>query len=239
MLNRKKVLTLMGTIGVVVACLGVAWLSMGFESGEKVYTLDSVPEFSGDPYVEINGGLAEFTVEEIDEFIEFEEAAYTELDELGRCGSAFMVVQKSNPYRSHKNRIKGSKFSIIKPSGWQEAKHNNTPLYREIYLLPRNLSGTRDSRNIITGTKYLYKEGILQFEKEILDYVNNTNNSVAYRVTPVFEEDNLLASGVHLEAYSVEDSGEGVNFNIYCYNVQPGVEIDYSTGNSNSELAEE
>ena len=125
---------------------------------------------------------------------------------------------------------------MIKPSGWQHVEYefiDGFSLYNRSHLIAHSLAGEdANERNLITGTRYMNKDGMNPFENMVGDYVKETNNHVLYRVTPVFEGKNLVASGVLMEAYSVEDRGEGICFCVYCYNVQPGVEIDYSNGNS-------
>lgn len=132
---------------------------------------------------------------------------------------------------------KRGKIGMIKPSGWHTVKYpeiiKDRYLYNRCHMIGFQLAGENaNEKNLITGTRYLNVDGMLPFEDEIADYVNNTGNHVLYRVTPVFNGDNLVASGVQMEAESVEDSGEGVKFNVYCYNVQPGIGIDYATGDS-------
>ena len=133
------------------------------------------------------------------------------------------------------NETRGS-ISSIKPSGWIQAKYNGISggyLWNRCHLIGWQLSAENANRkNLITGTRYMNIEGMLPFENMVADYIKETNHHVAYRVTPIFEGNNLVCSGVQIEAYSVEDNGEGICFNVYCYNVQPGITIDYATGNS-------
>ena len=161
--------------------------------------------------------------------------SYGELDELSRCTECIASIGKDLMPTEERGKI-GS----IKPTGWNYAKYDFVDgkyLYNRCHLIGFQLTGENaNEKNLITGTRYLNVKGMLPFENMVADYVRETDNHVMYRVTPVFEEDNLLASGVLMEAYSVEDDGNGIEFCVYCYNVQPGVTIDYKTGSS--ELAE-
>lgn len=192
-------------------------------------TLDGIPQYSGVPYVEINGNVPYFTEEEKTTKV-FEN--YSKLDSLGRCGVAYAnICQELMPTEER------GKIGMIKPSGWHTVKYNGLVdgnyLYNRCHLIGFQLAGENaNEENLITGTRYLNVDGMLPFENEVADYVDRTNNHVLYRVTPIFEGENLLASGVLMEAYSVEDSGKGVSFNVYCYNVQPEIYIDYTTGDS-------
>lgn len=190
---------------------------------------EDVPAYSGSPYVEVNGDVPYFTEQEKTTDV-FE--TYSELDTLGRCGTAY-----ANICRELMPEEERGKIGMVKPSGWHTVKYNGLVdgnyLYNRCHLIGFQLAGENaNEENLITGTRYLNVEGMLPFENEIADYVRRTDNHVLYRVTPVYEGRNLVADGVLLEAYSVEDSGKGISFNVYCYNVQPGVRIDYATGNS-------
>lgn len=199
-------------------------------------TVDEAPAYSGDSYVEINGNEPDFTEEEItDEAYE----AYSKLDEYGRCGTAQACVgEELMPTE------KRGKIGQVKPSGWKTAKYDNVEgkyLYNRCHLIAYQLTAENaNEENLITGTRYMNTE-MIPFENEVADYVKETGNHVMYRATPVFEGDNLVASGLQLEAESVEDNGRGVSFNIYFYNIQPGIQIDYSDGTSRegSETPEE
>lgn len=188
-----------------------------------------VPEYSGSPYVEINGNVPFFTKEDLTTK-SFER--YASLDLLGRCGTAFANVGKDIMPTEERGQI-----GMIKPSGWHTVKYpeliEDLYLYNRCHLIAFQLSGENaNERNLITGTRYMNVQGMLPFENEVADYVKRTNNHVLYRVTPRFTEMNLLADGVLMEAYSVEDGGEGVSFCVFVYNVQPGIEIDYADGSS-------
>ena len=187
-----------------------------------------MPEYSGNPYIVVNDNTPFFT--EADKTTaSFEK--YGELDSLGRCTTAYANVGKDLMPTEKRGSI-GS----VKPTGWQIAKYDNVDgkyLYNRCHLIGYQLTAENaNKKNLITGTRYLNVNGMLPFENMVADYIKETNNHVLYRVTPVFIGDNLVASGVLMEAESVEDNGEGILFNVYCYNVQPGIVIDYATGDS-------
>lgn len=193
-----------------------------------VVSLDDIPEFSGSPYVAINDNQPSFT--EADYTTEtFEE--YAELDYLGRCGVTYACVGVEIMPTEKRGDI-----GMVKPTGWVTAKYDFVDgryLYNRCHLIGFQLTGENaNTSNLITGTRYMNTQGMLPFENMIADYVKETENHVLYRVTPVFDGDNLVANGVQMEAWSVEDDGDGICFNVYCYNVQPGVVIDYATGKS-------
>lgn len=156
---------------------------------------------------------------------------YSELDNLGRCSVAYACVGKDIMPTEKRGAI-GS----VKPSGWHTVKYDCVDgkyLYNRCHLIGYQLTGENaNNKNLITGTRYLNVEGMLPFENMVADYVKETDNHVLYRVTPIFKGENLLASGVQMEAKSVEDNGDGISFNVYCYNVQPDIVIDYKTGES-------
>jgi len=191
--------------------------------------IDSIPEFDeNNPYVIINDNVPFFTDDEITAE-SYEQ--YGALDGLGRCTVAIACIGIEIMPTEERGSI-GS----VKPSGWQTVKYDfisGNYLYNRCHLIGYQLSGENaNKQNLITGTRYLNIDGMLPFEDMVADYVKETQNHVMYRVTPIFEGDNLVASGVLIEAYSVEDKGEGITFNIYAYNCQPGVIIDYATGDS-------
>ena len=194
------------------------------------FSLEDIPEFSGEPYVVLEDNQPAFTQEDLTAG-SFEE--YTPLDVLGRCGAAFaMVGLDTMPTRDRES------ISQVKPSGWQTAEYDTDLvdggyLYNRCHLIGFQLTGENaNEENLITGTRYLNVEGMLPFENLVADYVKETGNHVLYRATPVFSGTELVARGVELEALSVEDSGDGVCFHVYCYNNQPGITIDYATGDS-------
>lgn len=204
------------------------------DSQSAVYTQGNIvgADFSDghskEPYVEINGNMPVFSEDEI-ATESYEQ--YSELDDLGRCGAALACVGIDLMPVEERGNI-----GQIRPSGWHTVKYDEVDgkyLYNRCHLIGYQLSGENaNEKNLITGTRYLNVTGMLPFEDMVADYVMETHNHVMYRVTPVFEEDNLLASGVQMEGYSVEDSGEGISFNVFVYNRQPGIVIDYETGES-------
>ena len=197
-------------------------------SDEELLSQWEIPLYTSEPYTEINGNIPFFTDNEItDQSFE----TYSPLDALGRCGTAFACVGRELMPTEERGSI-----GQVKPSGWHLVKYDCVDgkyLYNRCHLIGYQLTAENaNERNLITGTRYLNIEGMLPFENQVADYVQQTGNHVLYRVTPVFEGDNLLASGVLMEGYSVEDSGTGICFCVYAYNVQPGVQIDYVTGES-------
>ena len=198
------------------------------EANVPSYTLEDLPEYSGEPYVVLNENVPDFPQED-ETTNSFER--YSPLDDLGRCGTAYANIGTDLMPTEERGSIEQ-----VKPSGWQTVKYDCVDgkyLYNRCHLIGYQLSGENaNEENLITGTRYLNVEGMLPFEDQVADYVQETNNHVLYRVTPIFEGDNLLASGVVMEAKSVEDDGTGVCFCVYVYNVQPGVVIDYATGAS-------
>lgn len=208
---------------------GVGGFLDSLGGGDESYLLDSVPEFDGKTaFVSINENTPFFTEDEITDK-SFE--SYSELDLLKRCGVATASVGRDLMPTEERGSI-GS----VKPSGWQSIKYDIVDgkyLYNRCHLIGYQLTAENaNEKNLITGTRYLNIEGMLPFENMIADYVKETGNHVMYRVTPIFEGDNLVASGVLLEALSVEDNGEGICFCVYAYNAQPGIDIDYETGKS-------
>ena len=202
-------------------------------------SLDSIPEYSDSPYVALDAtsanadGTPAFTEEELTRAAAGAFEEYSALDSLGRCGAALACVGAETMPADGEER---GDISSIHPTGWEQAEYDfidGGVLYNRCHLIAWALAAENDNeRNLITGTRYLNVEGMLPFETQILAYIEQTGNHVLYRVTPLFEGDELVARGVQLEAWSVEDDGAGICFNVYCYNVQPGVEIDYATGGS-------
>lgn len=196
------------------------------DSTSDIAGLDEVPDYSGDTYVAVNGNIPYFS--ETDYTTEaFEE--YGDLDSLGRCTMAYACIGQDLMPTEERGEI-----GMIKPSGWWQNKYDFVDgkyLYNRCHLIAYCLTGENaNEKNLITGTRYLNTEGMLPFENLVADYVKDTGNHVLYRVTPVFEENNLLADGVLMEGWSVEDDGSGICFNAFVYNEQPGIEIDYTTG---------
>ena len=189
---------------------------------------NGIPEYAGEPYITLEDNKPDFSP---DSLTTNSYESYSPLDSLGRCGVAIASVGVDLMPTEERGAI-GS----VKPSGWQSVKYDCVDgkyLYNRCHLIGYQLSGENANKeNLITGTRYLNVEGMLPFENMVADYVKETENHVLYRVTPVFNGEELVAQGVQMEAMSVEDNGEGICFNVYCYNVQPGVVIDYATGES-------
>ena len=206
------------------------------EPSDKTVTAvdpSSLPKYSGSPFVVVNNNepvFPEITV------ISYEH--YSDLDYLGRCGAAQACIGKDLMPTEKRDSI-----GMVKPTGWHTVKYDNVDgkyLYNRCHLIGYQLTAENaNEKNLITGTRYLNVDGMLPFENLTADYIKETGNHVMYRVTPIFEGNNLLASGVQMEGYSVEDNGDGICFNVYCYNVQPGIIIDYSDGSSTGSSIQE
>lgn len=201
-----------------------------FIDDDKVisYTLEDVPSYSGKDYVYLNNNVPNFDLDDINsKSFQF----YSNLDSLGRCGYAYANIGKDSMPTEKRGSI-----GIVKPSGWHTVKYDNIDgkyLYNRCHLIGYQLTGQNANvKNLITCTRYMNSVSMLEFENKVASYIKETNNHVLYRVTPIYDGDNLLASGVVMEAYSIEDSGKGIKFNVYLYNVQDGIEIDYKTGDS-------
>ena len=199
----------------------------GFASGQEASPED-IPAYSGEVYVVINDNVPYFTE---DDFTEVSFESYSPLDDLGRCGPAFANVGQDTMPTQERGSI-----GQIRPSGWHTVKYDvvdGNYLYNRCHLIGYQLTAENSNElNLITGTRHFNVAGMLPFEDITADYVRETGNHVLYRVTPLFEGEDSLAKGVLMEARSVEDGGEGVCFNVFVYNVQPGVGIDYATGES-------
>lgn len=244
-MSNKKIRYLIGSILLSLSfILGACSQSAGSQqtevntelSGEKdtgspeqsSFDLSQVPAYSGEPYVVVNNNIPFFKDSDLTTEA-FEK--YSDLDSLGRCGAAYAnVCQEIMPTE------KRGAIGMVKPTGWQTVKYDwvdGKYLYNRCHLIGYQLSGENaNEKNLITGTRYLNVDGMLPFENLVADYVHETDHHVLYRVTPVFENSNLVASGVLMEAQSVED--DDVLFCVYCYNVQPKVTIDYATGESHA-----
>lgn len=220
--------------------LGVAWedntqtvtiIRNSFDATEYEYITNAVPAYFGSPYVEINNGIPLFKEYEI---IGGSFEYYSSLDELGRCDVCMASIGEDIMPTEERESI-----SSVIPTGWINASYDTISdkyLYNRCHLIGYQLTGENaNERNIITGTRYLNTDEMLPFENMVDDYIEATGNNVMYRATPVFKENNLVADGVLLEAFSVEDNGQGLSFCVYCYNVQPTIIIDYSTGASRAE----
>ena len=203
-------------------------LMMGVYAAEPVSILDEIPAYAGEPYVAIDDNVPDLDLSDAADG-SFE--TYSDLDELGRCGVAYSNIGQDLMPTEDRGDI-----SEVQPTGWVQAQYDivsGGSLYNRCHLVGFQLTGENANKeNLITGTRYLNTEGMLPFENMVADYIKETGNHVLYRVTPVFEGDDLVASGVRMEAMSVEDEGEGILFDVYCYNVQPGIAIDYATGES-------
>lgn len=244
-MSNKKIRYLIGSILLSLSfVLGACSQSAGSQqtevntelSGEKdtgspeqySFDLSQIPAYSGEPYVVVNNNIPFFKDSDLTTEA-FEK--YSDLDSLGRCGAAYAnVCQEIMPTE------KRGAIGMVKPTGWQTVKYDwvdGKYLYNRCHLIGYQLSGENaNEKNLITGTRYLNVDGMLPFENLVADYVHETDHHVLYRVTPVFENSNLVASGVLMEAQSVED--DDVLFCVYCYNVQPKVTIDYATGESHA-----
>lgn len=193
---------------------------------------DDFSDFSGEFVVECNYNVPEpDLVDIISSMSGFE--YYSELDELGRCGVCYANLSKELMPKEERGEI-----GHIKPSGWQTAKYadiimDGLYLFNRCHLIAYQLSGENDNpKNLITGTRYMNTEGMLPYENMVSQYIQETNHHVYYRVTPVYEGKDLVAKGVQMEAYSLEDNGTGICFNVFIYNIQPGIQINYATGDS-------
>ena len=193
----------------------------------------AVPAYAGEPYAVVNGNQPFFTEEDM---APIQEESYAELDDLGRCGAAMALVSP----RTMPTEERGS-IGMVRPSGWQTVRYSFVDgqyLYNRCHLIGYQLTAENaNTQNLITGTRYLNTEGMLPFENQVADYVEETGRPVLYRVTPVFIGEELVARGVLMEALSTEDNGAGVRFCVFCYNVQPGVAIDYADGSSTEAAA--
>ena len=197
-------------------------------SNIDVSNISDIPEYSGEDYIILNNNVPNFSESDLTT-TSFEE--YSPLDSLGRCGVAYANVGTDIMPTEKRESI-----SSVKPSGWQSVKYDIVEgkyLYNRSHLIGYQLTAENaNARNLITGTRYFNATLMLPYENMVADYIKETNNHVLYRVTPLFEGNNLVATGVQMEAKSVEDNGEGIEFNVFVYNVQPGITIDYATGNN-------
>ena len=200
------------------------------EPAPAAFDLSQVPDYDGSPYATVNGNVP--TIGEAD--LPAASESYAPLDSLGRCGAAIAVVSPSTMPAEGEER--GS-IGMVKPTGWHTVRYDDLVdgryLYNRCHLIGWQLTAENaNEENLVTGTRYMNTEGMLPFENEVADYVDRTGGRVLYRVEPVFVGDELVCRGVHMEARSLDDAGMGVAFNVFCYNVQPGVGIDYATGES-------
>lgn len=199
------------------------------ENTQKSYESTDIPAYAGNSFVILDDNKPAFSKQDRERTDAFE--TYSDLDELGRCGVAYANICKELMPTEERGAI-----GMVKPTGWHTVKYDNVEgkyLYNRCHLIGYQLAGENaNEKNLITGTRYLNVTGMLKFEDQVADYVKATDHHVLYRVTPVFEGDNLVAIGVEMEAYSVEDKGESVSFHVFVYNIQPGIVIDYATGES-------
>lgn len=242
--NKQNVLKIVIEL-ILILCITIGgYINSNIENANKekentiqnestVFDLATISEYTSVPYVELNNNIPYFSEEDYTTE-PFEK--YSKWDKLGRSGVAYANICKEIMPKEGEKR---SEIGNIKDlSGWVQKRYDDLIkdkyLYNRCHLIGWQLSAENDNKNnLITGTRYLNTEGMLHFENLVADYIkSNPNNHVLYRVTPIFEGDNKLANGVQMEAWSVEDKGNGICFNVYCYNVQPGIIIDYATGNS-------
>lgn len=235
-INMKKYILILYVI--CICCLPITACESSVQSGQGAdglpkagpgsssVSITDIPEYDGNPYVVINGNEPDFTEDDMTtESFEI----YSELDSLGRCRTAYANIGQDLMPTEERGSI-----GQVKPTGWQTVKYDSVDgkyLYNRCHLIGYQLTAENaNEKNLITGTRYMNVEGMLPFENLVADYVKETGDHVLYRVDPIFEGDDLLAKGVQMEAYSVEDEGDGVCFNVFVYNVQPGIDIDYATG---------
>lgn len=247
--KKQNILQLITSIIILICIIVFGNINPNIENTNKIdntenisqkenitFDLSTIPEYSSSPYVEINNNIPYF--KETDYTTEAFEK-YSEWDELGRSGVAFANICKETIPKEGEER--GEIGSVKDLSGWIQKRYDNVIkdkyLYNRCHLIGWQLAGENaNKKNLITGTRYLNTEGMLPFENIVAQYIkDNKNNHILYRVTPIFKGDNKLASGVQMEAWSIEDNGQGICFNVYCYNVQPGIVIDYATGESYEE----
>lgn len=231
MFTRKKRRRNKGWVGMLV--LFMICIAYQYTNPERPttiiaeeYELENIPEYNGNPICVLNGNIPNFS--EADKTTE-EFEAYSDMDELGRCGVAYANISTKTLPSEEREGI-----GHIRPAGWQTVKYDfidGKYVYNRCHLIAFCLAGENaNEKNLITGTRYMNVEGMLPYETEVVRYVEKTNNHVLYRVTPIYNGNELVARGVQIEAFSVEDNGRGISFNVYCYNVQPGVIINYNTG---------
>lgn len=190
--------------------------------------LAAIPEYTGSAYTVLNDNIPDFPEED---FTEESFETYSDMDSLGRCGVAYANIGEDLMPTTKRGSI-----GQVKPSGWHTVKYDSVDgkyLYNRCHLIGYQLTAENaNEKNLITGTRYLNTEGMLPFENMVADYIKETGNHVLYRVTPLFDGNNLVATGVQMEAESVEDKGDGILYNVFCYNIQPGITIDYKSGDS-------
>ena len=231
--NNKKLVTSILSLIVLIAVVSYQYILPSYaykDNSNNTSDVISIPSYDNEPYKEVNNNKPTFTDSE-KELTEKEE--YSDLDSLGRVGVAFALVSKSTMPITKRGSI-----GMIKPAGWHTVKYDFVDgkyLYNRCHLIAHQLTGQNaNPKNLMTCTRSMNVDGMLPFENKVANYIKETNNHVLYRVTPVFDGDNLVANGAYMEAYSIEDKGK-LSFNVYVYNVQKGVTIDYKTGESKLE----
>lgn len=235
MKNELKILSLILSLVLLLCACNITFTNdisgqaLLFRNTDEYETLEDIPEFDGKtPYVILNDNQPDFSESDI---VTQSYEYYSPLDSLGRCGVVMACIGTDIMPTEERDAI-----GMIKPTGWHTVKYDNVDgkyLYNRCHLIGYQLTGENANElNLITGTRYLNVEGMLPFENLIAEYVQETENHVIYRVTPIFEGNNLLSSGVQIEAKSVEDEGKGICFNVYCYNSQPDIIINYTNGDS-------
>lgn len=230
--NKKLVTSLLSLI-VLIAVVSYQYILPSYaykDNSNNTSDVISIPSYDNEPYKEVNNNKPTFTDSEK---VLTEKEEYSDLDSLGRVGVAFALVSKSTMPTTKRGSI-----GMIKPAGWHTVKYDFVDgkyLYNRCHLIAHQLTGQNaNPKNLMTCTRSMNVDGMLPFENKVANYIKETNNHVLYRVTPVFDGDNLVANGAYMEAYSIEDKGK-LSFNVYVYNVQKGVTIDYKTGESKLE----
>lgn len=221
---KKLIITIFTAVSMVLCLSGCS--SAEQRTSIQSVSVEDIPAYTNSPYVVINENVPDFDLSKKQDSYQI----YSDLHDLGRTLDAEACLSKDMMSTEERNSI-----SSIHPSGWHSIQDDSIPggsLWNRCHLIAYQLTGVNDERNLITGTRYLNVEGMLPFEEMVADYIRETDNHVLYRVTPYYEGDNLVASGVFMEAYSLEDKGDGICFHVYCYNVMPSVEIDYKTGDA-------
>ncbi len=233
-MSKKQMKTLVILIITTLLIIIGGLLNLDYNEVFKIkhvsYSVEEVPTYNGQDYVYINDNKPNLKEEDFKQ-----EEFYSDLDSLGRCGIAYAKVGKETMPTEERGSI-----GMIKPSGWHTIKYDNIDgkyLYNRCHLIGYQLTGENaNEKNLITCTRHMNAESMLKFENKVANYIKETNNHVLYKVTPIFKENNLLASGVQIEAKSIEDNGKGISFNVYLYNVQEDIEINYQNGESKKEF---
>ncbi len=226
--KMKKITAIVITLTMLLGISGCG-TDNSIETAYSASLSDGIPQYTGRPYVEIEDNVPDFSEDELSSQ-PFEH--YGDMDSLGRCTEAVAMLSPELMPDEERESI-----GQIKPSGWHTVRYDDLIsdkyLYNRCHLIGFQLAGENaNEKNLITGTRYMNVEGMLPFENQVASYIEDTGNRVMYRVTPVFDGDDLVAKGVVMEAYSPEDDGRGVCFDVFVFNVQPGVVIDYATGES-------